>query len=53
MPQRVPPPATPLCVDMARARLQYDAPAKREIGWAFWWLTVVLFCLFSALFAGR
>ncbi|KAL4425248.1 hypothetical protein ABPG75_009264 [Micractinium tetrahymenae] len=31
----------------------YDVPAKFEAGWAFWWLTVLLFSTFSLMLIGR
>lgn len=35
------------------ADFPYDAPAKSEVGWAFWWLTLALFCVFLLMFAAR
>ncbi|EFN55440.1 hypothetical protein CHLNCDRAFT_35385 [Chlorella variabilis] len=31
----------------------YDAPGKLQAGWAFWWLSLVLFCIFLAMLIGR
>ena len=31
----------------------YTLPAMREVGWAFWWLAVTLFCIFSTMLAAR
>ena len=42
---RLPPPPA--------GKFPYDTPAQLEVGWAFWWLTVVLFCTFSIMLASR
>jgi hypothetical protein len=42
---RLPPPPA--------GKFPYDTPAQLEVGWAFWWLTLVLFCTFSIMLASR
>ena len=31
----------------------YDTPAKNEVGWAFWWLSIVQFSAFFAMLTSR
>ena len=45
--RRLPPPPAP------PGKFPYHTPAQLEVGWAFWWLTLVLFCTFSIMLASR
>ena len=42
----------PSCRRLA-AKFPYHIPGQLEVGWAFWWITVVLFCTFSIMLASR
>ena len=35
------------------AQFPYDTPAKNEVGWAFWWLSIVQFSAFIAMLTSR
>lgn len=35
------------------AKFPYEAPAKHELGWAFWWLGVLQFVVFAAALLSR
>ncbi|PRW60889.1 transducin beta 3 isoform A [Chlorella sorokiniana] len=37
----------------SNTQFPYDAPARNEVGWAFWWLSIVQFVSFAAMLAGR
>lgn len=40
-------------VSLVIANFPYHLPAKLDIGWAMWWLNVLLFCLFTVLLSAR